>query len=296
MPKRPYYPLADGACWAPSRRGSARGLIFIPPLIGDTAANQLHRFRILRRDGFNIYTFAYPGHPGAGGRFSLAAALAATQSHLERAAILADQLSTPLFGLGCCAAAIPLLAAIQAATTPPLRLLLLNPIVGFAPATLLSAFWQYSREHARTRNPLHQARSLSAFLDQLFPGITTNLERFGALERRRVALPQVLAEIVRDRLLAEVRLDHTPVVCCYGLADALLRILMPQGTAAYEAAIRRHCPRVLFQPLPASHFFRDSRLRQHLQHLIGRIFRPPVENKKKALIPRFANRADNALN
>jgi hypothetical protein len=282
MPKRPYYKLADGACWAPSQRGGIPGLIFIPPLIGDTALAQLRRFRVLRRDGFNIYTFAFPGHPRTGGRFSLRAAIATTRCHLERAASLADQLSTPLFGLGCCAAAIPLLAAVQSALAPPLRLLLLNPIVRFAPATLLSAFWRYGREHARTRSPLHQARSLSAYLDHLFPGIATNFERFGALERRRVALPQVLAEIVRDRLLDEVRLDHTPVVCCYGLADDLLRLLVPQGTASYEAAIRRHCPRVLFEPLPASHFLRDSRLRQHLQNLIGRIFRTPLESRKGA--------------
>jgi hypothetical protein len=283
MAKRPYHSLAEGACWAPSRRGGASGLIFIPPLIGDTALGQLHRFRVLRRAGFAIYTFAFPGHPGAGGRFSLQAAIQATRRHLQRAAGLADQLGAPLFGLGCCVAAIPLLAAIQAATAAPQRLLLLNPIVRFAPATLLAAFWRYSRQHSR--NPLHQARILSAYLEQLFPGVATNRDRFGALERRRVALFHLLAEIAQDRFLDNVRLEHTLVVCCYGKADDLLRLLVPQGADSYEAALRRHCPRILFEPLPASHFLRGAQLRSHLLRLTRTIFTPHGRQKKGAGAP-----------
>jgi hypothetical protein len=293
MPKRPYHSLAGGARWAPSRGGAYSGLIFLPPLIGDTALGQLHRFRGLRRDGFNIYTFAYPGHPGARGRFSLQAAIQATHRHLHRAAALADWLRAPLFGLGCCAAAIPLLAAVQSATALPLRLLLLNPIVRFAPATLLAAFWRYSRE--RSPNPLHQARILPAFLEQLFPGVAKNRYRFGALERRRVALPHLLAEIAQDRVLAEVRLERTPVVCCYGEADDLLRLLVPQGAASYEAALRRHCPRILFEPLPASHFLRGPRLRKHLQGIIRTVFKPPLVKEKGRWPARWEYRVDNAL-
>jgi len=267
----PYRPLADGALLAHGRRANTTGLVFIPPLIGDTALCQLHRFRRLRRDDMALYTFAYPGHPGASGQFSLRAAIRATGLHLERAALLANRRDLPLFALGCCAAAIPLLAAVQSAQALPVRLLLLNPIVCFAPAASLHAFWAYSRRYSR--NPLKQARSLPAFLDHLFPGIAKSRERFGTLERRRVALLHLLAEILRDRLLADVRIERPPVVCCYGESDALLGQILPRGAENYEAAIRSHCPRTIFAPLPAAHFLTGVRLRQRLRRIICAVFK-----------------------
>lgn len=271
MRKRPYSSLADGALWAPSRRGKTSGLIFIPPLIGDTALSQLHRFRGLRREGFGLYTFAFPGHPGAGGRFSLQAAIKMTCHHMEKAGDRASRMATPLFGLGCCAAAIPLLAASQAAEEPPRRLVLLNPIVRFAPAAILSAFWRYSRVYSR--NPLKRVRSLPAYLEHLFPEISKNSRRFGALYRRRMDLPKLLLEIAADRLLAKVRIENTPVTCCYGQADMLLRQLTPRGEGAYEASIRRHCPRITFTPLAGTHFLVGARLRHRLRRLICTAFK-----------------------
>ena len=93
----------------------------------------------------------------------------------------------------------------------------------------------------------------------------------------------MLTEILQDRALAGVRLARTPVVCSYGEADDLLRLLVPRGAAAYEAALRQHCPRILFQPLPASHFLRGHRLRQHLRGLIRTAFKTPARKAKKAL-------------
>lgn len=273
MPNPLYFSLAEGALWAPSRRSKTSGLIFLPPLIGDTAISQLYRFRRLRRDGFALYTFAFPGHPGASGRFSLQAATKMTCRYMERAGGRARRMGIPLFGLGCCAAAMPLLAASQAAPKPPAHLVLLNPIVRFSPPAILSAFWRYSR--AYSRNPLKQIRSLPAYLEQLFPGIAKNSRRFGALKRRRAALPRLVMEILQDRLLAAVRIEHTPVTCCYGEADALLWQLIPQGARAYEANIRHHCPRSIFKPLQGTHFFTESPLRQRLRRIITSAFEMP---------------------
>ena len=270
MRKRPYSTLADGALWAPSRGAATTGLILIPPLIGDTATSQLHRFRRLRRRGMAIYTFAYPGHPGTTGRFSLRAAMLATGRHMETAAHLAGRHKIPLFGLGCCAAAIPLLAAAHAAPVKPTRLALLNPLVCFAPDSLLKAFWSYSRVYSH--HPLGRLRTLPAYLDHLFPGIAKNRARFGALERRRIALPQLLVEILQDQILAGVWLAQTPVVCCYGQTDPLLQQLLPKGVMNYEAAIRHHCPRATFKPLPAAHFFASPRLRERLGRIICQAF------------------------
>ena len=279
MCKPPYRSLTDGALWASSRRDAISGLIFIPPLIGDTAISQLHRFRRLRQDGFGLYTFAFPGHPGAGGRFSLKAATKMTRHHMERARLRANRMATPLFGLGCCAAAIPLLAAAQAAPMPPTHLVLINPIVRFSPTAVLSAFWRYSREYSRS--PLRQLRSLPSYLEHLFPGIIKDHQRFGALKRRRAALPRLVMEILYDRLLATVRITRTPVTCCYGEADALIRHLIPQGAKAYEASIRHHCPRSIFKPMQGSHFFTGAPLRHRLRRTITAAFGMPQYANKK---------------
>lgn len=273
MQKRPYFTLADGALWAPSRGTATSGLIIIPPLIGDTAVSQLHRFRSLRREGFALYTFAFPGHPGAEGRFCLQAAAESTRRHMTLAGARARRISAPLLGLGCCAAAIPLLKAAHAAEAPPERLALLNPVVHFSPATLLGTFWRYS--HERSRNPLEQARALPTYLEYLFPGIVMDTHRFGALYRRRVALPQLLGELLADRPLIDVRLQRTSVLCCYGEADPLLRELIPQGANAYETTIRQHCPRIIFKPLAGTHQLSGSRLRIHLRRIIRSFFTTP---------------------
>lgn len=270
MHKRPYFTLPDGALWAPSRGAATSGLIIIPPLIGDTAVSQLHRFRSLRREGFALYTFAFPGHPGADGRFCLRAAAERTRRHMALAGARARSMVAPLLGLGCCAAAIPLLKAAHAAQAPPVRLALLNPVVRFSPATLLSTFWRYS--HERSRNPLERVRALPTYLEHLFPGIVMDAHRFGALYRRRVALPHLLSELLGDRLLAAVRLERTPVLCCYGEADALLQELIPQGADTYETTIRRHCPQVVFKPLTGTHQLSGSRLRTHLRRIIRSFF------------------------
>ena len=277
----PYRRLGGGALLAHGRRKHTAGLVFLPPLIGDTALAQVHRFRSLRRDSLALYTFAYPGHPGAAGRFSLGAAIGATRHHLGKAAALAARFRVPLFGLGCCAAAIPLLAAVQAGQPPPLRLVLLNPLVRFAPATLLQTFWSYSRAYAY--NPLGRLRTLPAYLDHLFPGIAKNRHRFGALERRRVALPRLLIEILQDRLLCGVPLTRTPTLCCYGEADALLQRLLPRGIGSYETAIRRHCPQIVFEPLPAAHFFAAPPLRKRLRGLIRDMFQPRLSGSSRSV-------------
>ncbi|MDJ0783188.1 MAG: hypothetical protein QNJ22_14520 [Desulfosarcinaceae bacterium] len=248
-------------------------MIFIPPLVGDTALAQLHRFRPLRRDGFALYSYPFPGHPGAAGRFSLQTAIGATDHHLKSAADMARRHGTGLFGIGCCVATIPLLASVQGASRPPAHLVLLNPVVQFNPAAALMAFWRYSERYAQ--GPLGRLRSLPTYLESLLPGIAKNRRRFGALRRKRVALPRLLTEVLTDRVLMGVRIVRTAVTCCYGVSDPFRRHLLSEDASDFKAAIRRHCPSVRFVPLEGTHFLAGRGLRHQMRHLICTAFSRP---------------------
>jgi pimeloyl-ACP methyl ester carboxylesterase len=236
--------------WVHLRRPRPRGLLFAPPLIGGSAAQQVRLLRPLVRWGFDLVTFDYAGHAGSSGRFCLAGSLEDTGALLARTVSLARRGDRPLLGVGVCAAAVPLLCAAGRLGQPFRGLVLLSPVPHWATWPLVRSAAAALHRRAAGRPP----RSATA-LEALWRALPLDRGRFGILRRERTRLMACALAWFR-RPLAGVRLERTPALAVYGNQDPL-----PLLHSGYEDRLRRLCPQVRLLRLPGGHFL-DSASRR----------------------------------
>ena len=241
--------------WIHIRTPDPRALLFVPPLIGGHHAQQVRHFRRLIRRGYDLVSFNYTGHGDSAGKFSLEAALRDTRSALQRAAAISQREALPLFGIGVCYPAIPLLAC--AARFPGVfdKIVLVNAVMGLRPRAIIRSFFDYYSELRRTENRTPRlAEAFRRYADFIFPGVVKSRHRFGTLHRRRTRLLKTLWDAVFLDPLSDVHLPRTPVLCLYSTHDRIIRITENVLGDRYEDDVRRVCPLATFRPLAADHF------------------------------------------
>jgi hypothetical protein len=234
---------------------SPRGLVFVPPLVGGDAAQQLRNFRRLIRMGYDFFSFSYPGHGRSTDRFSHAAAIQDTVALLNLVAQANRRDNLPMWGIACCYAAIPLIYGNSRLGAPLGKLVLINAVFDLSARAALASFLRYYREiHGRQR-PLSPVREIfRRYLDFMFPNVQTDRHGFGRLHRRRIRLFRTLMDVVWLRPLDAVCEDRTRALCLYGREDNILRFYGAGYPISYEMTVRRIFPAVEFQPLPGDHF------------------------------------------
>jgi pimeloyl-ACP methyl ester carboxylesterase len=77
--------VANGLEWIYAYVQHARGIVFVPPLIGGHAVQQVRMLRRLLHRRFNIFSFNYAGHGQSEGRFCLRTSLDNTLHMLDLA-------------------------------------------------------------------------------------------------------------------------------------------------------------------------------------------------------------------
>lgn len=246
---------------------SPRGLVFVPPLIGGDAAQQVRIFRRLIRMGYDFVSFSYSGHGRSAGRFSHAGALRDTGSFLRVVDRENRGDDLPLAGIACCYGAIPLIYGNSRLAAPLRKLVLINAVFDLSARAALASFLRYYHEIHGRRGYLTPFRGVfEQYLDFMFPNVQKSRHVFGRLHRRRIRLFRTLMDVLFLRPLAAVRLDRTRALCFYGSEDNILRLYGPGYPASYETTVRRIFPSVEFQPVPGDHFLscaltRDETLR-----------------------------------
>lgn len=255
--------------WVEVRRAGARGILFVPPLIGGLGVQQVRTFRPLIRRGYHLISFNYAGHGRSGDKFSLSTTLEDAADVLEVAGERAEALNLPLYGVGCCYGAIPLIhAAHQAAASgggkresPIRKIVLINAILGLDISAAVRSFWSYYR---RDCPGTAIVEALERYLEFLFPGVRKSTVGFGELDRRRTRLFRTLAEAFSPDPLAAVRLTRTPNLCVYARHDSILSVYDSGPRSRYEKEIRRILPRTMFLPMKTDHFLTGTKERRHL--------------------------------
>ncbi|WP_373500114.1 alpha/beta fold hydrolase [Desulfococcus sp.] len=241
---------------------SPRGLIFVPPLIGGDAAQQVRYFRRLIRMGYDFLSFSYPGHGRSTDRFSHAAAVRSTKALLRQVDRENRSDGLPMAGIACCYGAIPLIFGNSRLESPLKKLVLINAVFDLSARAALTSFLRYCREIHGRRGGLPPFRGLlQRYLDFMFPNVQKNRHAFGSLHRRRIRLFRTFMDVLFLEPLAAVRQHRTRALCLYGREDNILRLYGAGYPASYEETVRRIFPDVAFQPLPGDHFLSCPRTR-----------------------------------
>lgn len=234
---------------------SPRGLIFVTPLIGGDAAQQVRNFRRLIRMGYDFASFSYSGHGRSTDRFSHAAALRDTVSFLDLVVRENHGDGLPMAGIACCYGAIPLIYGNSRLQAPLKKLVLINAVFDLSAKAALASFVRYYHEVHRWRKPLPPMWVVfQRYLDFMFPNVQKSRHVFGRLHRRRIRLFKTLLDALLLDPLNAVRHDRTRVLCLYGREDNLLRFYDAGYPESYELTVRRMFPSAVLQPLPGDHF------------------------------------------
>ena len=241
--------------WVRVRNSSPQGVVFIPPLIGGDLSQQLGVFRWLIRKQWDLISFNYAGHGNSSNKFSLGATIRDTIHMLSWARSLTHKARLPLFAIGSCYSALPLLHAAHHLGEPVKRLVLVNAIPRLGPRAVMTSFMAYYRRLFPSRRGMRELRaSARGYADALFPGIAKGMDHFGALKRRRARLLKTISEFLILRPLDGVCLTKTPVLCLYGRNDRVLQIYDGGIDVNYQKDIRQVCPQALFRSLDGDHF------------------------------------------
>ena len=255
--------------WARLKISSPGGLVFAPPLIGGSCAQQLHLLRWTGRLGFDVLSFNYSGHGSSSGKFSLGNSLRNTLTMASGIDRQKEHGNSRLVGFAGCYAAMPLLFAAKRLKEPFESIVLINPLVDLKPFAILRSFVSYYKsivaDGAAKRNVSH---ALKQYADFLFPHIDKDAEAFGVLKRRRTCLRKVLLDFFLFNPLKSVVLPDTPVLCLYASDDRVLRA-HSNRREHYEAEIRRVCPRARFHPVESDHFLSAPRIRRMARDIMA---------------------------
>lgn len=248
--------------WVYARAAQARGIVFVPPLIGGHALQQVRQLRRLLRCRFSLFSFNYAGHGRSEGDFCLKTSLANTQQMLDLALDHGAYQQLPLHGVASCFAAIPLLKAATLRGEPMVGIVLINAVPNWRVVKATGhflRFWRRSDIWRPTRRGLVQA--IRDYRDDLLPGLAHRRKAFGVLARDRVRWFRVLCEIFSPRIVPDAAIRQTPVLCAYAQRDHLLRQIGFSEWRDYEARIQSICRKVRFRPLNSDHFLTDPPVR-----------------------------------
>lgn len=255
--------------WAMLQTPESSGLIFAPPLIGGTFAQQLHLFRWLAGMNLDVISFNYSGHGKSTDKFSLKTSMENTLVMASEAEKICRRKGMPLYGAAGCYSAIPLLSAAHELSEPFSRIVLINPLIDLKPFAVIKSFLAYYQKlncEKTLKKSLIEA--LNKYTEFLFPNIVKDKDSFGVLRRERTHLWDVLLELFWFTPLKDAGLTETPVLCLYAEKDRVLNIYAEKNQQ-YEDNIRKICPLSSFKVIDGDHFLKPTSARLDAQKTIS---------------------------
>ncbi len=261
--------------WARLEHDSPNGIVFAPPLIGGSFAQQLNLLRWLGRFRFDVLSFNYSGHGKSTDKFSLRTSLENTLDMASAFLPESREHGPPLAGFAGCYSAIPLLFAACKLGEPFERIVLINPLIRLGPFSVLKSFFAYYLTlWANPDSKRNLAEALHRYVDFLFPEVEKDRETFGALKRHRTSLGEVLFDFFLFSPLRGVTLSDTRVLCLYARQDRILDVYAKRSDH-YESAVRKVCPLARFMPVDDDHFLRSEQSRRKARKAISEFLSAP---------------------
>lgn len=265
--------ISGGVEWLRACASAPRGVVFVPPLVGGDAIQQIRMLRPLLRSGLDLHSFNYAGHGASRGRFSLHAARKNCLEILDIARDRSQQLGVPLFGIASCFATIPLLQAVAMRAEPMQKVVLINAIPRWRLRIICANFLRYWRLSGRWLDRLEGLpQAIRTYINELLPDVVHQPQAFGILARHRVQWTRLTCELLSHATLSTDTLKQTPVMCIYGRKDRLLQQMGFQNWGHYEGLIQSISPRTHFLPLDGGHFLTCPKIRGELINAVVQFF------------------------
>ncbi|MBW1940502.1 MAG: hypothetical protein JRI28_03855 [Deltaproteobacteria bacterium] len=244
------------------RTETPRAIVFAPPLIGGNLSQQVRYFRSLISFGYDLVTFTYRGHGKSQGKFSLGTTLKDTVFVLDHTCRLAENENLPIFGIGSCAAALPLLYSAGWRPMAFSKIVLINAITQIRLSSIFKSFFAYYRIIFRHQNKRYNMMdALRSYWDFMLPEVSRHKGTFGELALKRTKPLKIFHETLAWNPLDKLRLNDLPVLCLYSRDDRILKLYEALSESHYRAKIKRICPQVRFSPLEGDHFLSQPDVR-----------------------------------
>jgi pimeloyl-ACP methyl ester carboxylesterase len=262
-----------GVEWVYAGSSGPKAIVFAPPLIGGHALQQIRLLRPLLRRQQDLFSFSYAGHGESVRKFSLRAALQNCSRMLDLALGLGTEKHIPLFGLASCFGALPLLHAARRLGEPFEKVVLINAVARWWPGKLAGSFLRHWYRHGdRFPRPAGLPKAFQSYLEDLLPGLLSNTNAFGTLNRQRIDMGQIVREFLHPERDDRPSLANTPVLCIYGRRDRLPGHLGFANWFEYEAYILQLCPQAEFHPVDSDHFLSGPDTRKSIYSEISKFF------------------------
>ena len=266
-------------------------LVFIPPLIGAGASQQLIIFRKLTRRGCALLSFEYRGHPRSTGVFDLDATIVDTKHALRWAAEYAQGRGLPLHGYATCYAAIALAAQFSDRDRSA-RLWSFSSVSGLLRMDQILRFEDFAHVYGRylgktptvgqLKDDIAADRidfggdtfrgALHEYLSTLFDELDIRRDRFEDLDYDRVEIQATLHQLAQAGYLDGLVVPaDVPCNFIMGRRDGFLSLKTEVGREAYRNHTRSVIPHAEVEEYEIDHFGRGPE-RQCVIDRVGDFF------------------------
>jgi len=270
--------LLEAVLMLPSR-DVPRRLVYIVPLVGAGASQQILRFKSMTKRGAALLSFDYRGHGLSSGAFSMRKSLEDSLTVYHWAQNYASDNGLPLHALATCYGSLVMLSWFQggnsvlaAKTLGSVSSLLdLHSIIrvdDFFPyyekngGPLFSGGAQFIEEMQRGTIDVHGKAfrfALRDYLISLFPELRVTPDAFEDLEYSRADIQDTLIQFsTMTPLEGAVVPGKIPSLFFFGLHDTLMKLDSTEGRQNHESRIRTLAPHAEIRAAAIDHFGRGQ--------------------------------------
>lgn len=257
--------------------GPARRLVYLVPLVGASASQQILLFKNMAKRGTLLLSFEYRGHGASTGTFSVEKSLEDSQTALFWAQEHADKLGIPLHVLSTCYGSLAMLSWFRgtALARAPLSLSAVSGLIDMhqiiritdflphlsrisgVPGLTAGRFLEMMENGAIDLAGEGYRGALRSYLTGLFPELRVTQRSFEELEFHRVDMRDTVRQFFDREPLQGVAVPReVPCLFYYGLQDELMGLDLPGGRRNYEKRVRTLVHHAEIRPANVDHFGR----------------------------------------
>lgn len=257
--------------------GPALRLVYLVPLVGASASQQILLFKSMTKRGSVLVSFEYRGHGASTGTFSVEKSLEDSLTSLSWAQDLAGSIGIPLHVVSNCYGSLAMLSWFRG--TGPARLpLSLGAVSGLIdmhqiiriddflphvaracpfPVPTAGAFMELAGRGAIDLTGDCYRGALRGYLTGLFPELRVTDRSFEELSYDRVDMDATVRQFFDRAPLEGVAVPReVPCLFYYGLQDEIMGLDLPGGRRNYEKRVRTLVHHAQIRPANVDHFGR----------------------------------------